>query len=491
MSVVLLSVLVLLAYVAVSYLVGRLVIAWLPGAPPRTVRTSAPLVGACILALQLWAYGAVRLPWSAWVLMLPWLALAIIFRRRFLAAMLDDWHAVGGLLATAAELDALETVLVVATVVIALIYLLNLVTQPVLVWDAIAMWLFKAKLYFTLQAVNLQPIAGDVSRNLNYPPLFSLMVATLFTFAGRMDDILGKSVNFVFFVTAVPSLLAITWTLLGRRLAIIFAFLLAAMPMLSTALIGPFNMGMADYPVGILMLMSLIHLVDGVRTGSPTSLPFTIFFASMAAMTKDEGFAFLVIVLLVVGADSIATFTQRRSIAPRWTLILAVLAVLPVIAWQVYFRAVGVPGAAHLSAVGRLGQLLPTLPDRALGIVKSLRRLLSAHTEEPWIAGGYLFSAILIFVRRSGAGVRVLLIVSGELLSYFLVYLVTPSDLGYIIFTTFDRLVLQIAPSVLLLLAVALHPYMASASATDAAGYRLRIGADPTTLNKGSVRVFR
>jgi putative copper export protein len=76
-----------------------------------------------------------------------------------------------------------------------------------------------------------------------------------------------------------------------------------------------------------------------------------------------------------------------------------------------------------------------------------------------------VLSAILIFFSRSGLGLRVLLVVSGQLLSYFLVYLVTPNDLGYIVFTTFDRLVLQIAPSVLLLLAVALHPYIQESSA--------------------------
>jgi hypothetical protein len=465
MSAVLFSVVVLLTYVGVSYLVGRLVIAWLPGPPPVTVRTSAPLAGASILALQLWIYGAIHVPWSALTLLIPWLSLAIIFRKRLVGGIVDDWRAVASIAGMLGQFEALEIVLVVATAVIALVYLLNLVTQPVLIWDAIAMWLFKAKLYFTLQAVNLHPIARELDRNLNYPPLFSLMVATLFTFVGRIDDILGKSVNFVFFVTAVPSLLAVAWSLLNRRLAILFAFLLAAMPLLSTALIAYFSMGMADYPVGIFMLMSLIHLVERSRTGHLASFLFMVFFASMAALTKDEGLAFLLIVLLVLVVDQIAGFGQKLTAAPPWALALAVLGVLPVLAWQLYYRLVGVPGPQHLSAISRWSQLMPILPGRAVAVVKSLQRLLSPRTDEPWIAGGYVLSAILIFFSRSGLGLRVLLVVSGQLLSYFLVYLVTPNDLGYIVFTTFDRLVLQIAPSVLLLLAVALHPYLQESSA--------------------------
>jgi hypothetical protein len=56
--------------------------------------------------------------------------------------------------------------------------------------------------------------------------------------------------------------------------------------------------------------------------------------------------------------------------------------------------------------------------------------------------------------------------VVAQVAAYFIAYLLTPYDLDWIISTTFGRLILQLAPSILLLLAITLG--QAPAAAQDA-----------------------
>src|SRR5438552_11312317 len=230
------SILDLMTYLAISYAVGRLLLARLTIDPSPPLRIGAPLIGAAILALQLWLYGSLHLPWHPVTLLLPWLVLVALGRRGFRTAVVSDWELVRQVGRELTRLEPLELVLVVAGVIISVTYLLNLVTQPVVGIDAVAMWLYKAKLYYAQNAVDLSPVAADVRRNLDYPPLFSLMISTLYALIGHVDDIFGKSVNFLFFVVGTASFIALVRSLLSRLLTVLFGFLLVAMPIFSFAL---------------------------------------------------------------------------------------------------------------------------------------------------------------------------------------------------------------------------------------------------------------
>src|SRR5947209_2495558 len=60
------------------------------------------------------------------------------------------------------RLSGLEAVLVAAGTMVVLAYLLSLVAKPLFGFDAIALWLFKAKLYYGQQSVSLQAVSHDV-----------------------------------------------------------------------------------------------------------------------------------------------------------------------------------------------------------------------------------------------------------------------------------------------------------------------------------------
>ena len=451
-----LSILTLLAYIAIAYAVGRLLVAWLTRDPSPLLSIVAPLIGASLLALQLWLYGGLHMPWNRVTLLLPWVVLVVVSRRRFWAALAGDWELVKQVGHELTRLEPLELLLAVAALVIALTYLLNLVTQPLTGIDAVAAWMYKAKLYYAQNAVDLRPVAGDVRRNLDYPPLFSLMVSTLYVLMGRVDDIFGKSVNFLFFIVGTASFIALVRSVLSRVLTALFAFLFVAMPIFGLALLYSPYMGWADYPFGIWMLVSLIFLFDGMRTDDSMSLLFAVIAAAMAALTKNEGLSFLAIVLLLVGYRLARKGAATRAVPPLDARLLAtgLLALAPVILWQLYLR---VEGFDHAVLSHRnWGQLLPALPGRALQILRGTRQLVYERLDYPWIGASFVLASLLLLVRRPPFSAWVYTAVVAQVAAYSVAYLVTPYDLDWIILTTFGRLLLQLAPSILLLLAITL-----------------------------------
>ena len=464
----LLSLVGLAGYLAIAYLTGRILLGLVVASPSSLVRATSPILGGSALAIQLWIYGALHIPWNPLTILVPWVLAALLRQRQLRRAVTDDWSGVLAEARLLARSGPLEVVLLVALSVLGLVYMVNLVTQPVLGWDAIAMWLFKADLFYSQQAVNLAPVASDIRRNLDYPPLYPLMVDSLYGLAGHADDIFGKSVTYLFFPTSLAGFMITARDLLGRRLAITFTFVLGAMPIFLNALFAFPYMGWADYPVGILMLVSLLHLVHGLRKGDHVSLALAVVYAALAALTKNEGLSFLAIVLIVLGLPYATTTLRRKeALAPNWSLVtVVVLSLVPLIGWQLYLRFNGIHSARLVGQQSWL-ELLPALPGRAVAIMVSIRHHFSLRGDYPWLVASYLLAVLLTAFSRSRLGLAVLAAVSLQVASYFVVYLITPFETEYIVSVTFDRLLLQLAPSVVLLLAVAAHPYLSVGVSTE------------------------
>jgi hypothetical protein len=457
------SVAVLIAYVILAWILGRLLVGLLSDEPSVLLRTTSPLLGGAMLGLQLWLYGAVHVPWVDLTMVTPWLLLAASRWRRLGVSLTADLREVLGeirlLILGTGHLEALLAILITT---MSFVYLVNLVTQPVLGWDAIAMWLFKAKVFYLQQAADLGPIASDVRRNLDYPPLYPLMVDSSYVLIGHLDEVFGKSVTFLFFLTGLLGFYVTVNELIGRLPALVFSFLLAALPIFGVALFSDVQMGWADYPVGILMLVSLLHLFRGQLMGDKQSYLAAVVFAALAAITKNEGLSFLGIVtllLLVVLVKVIRTSGWPRI--PVVFLIVGFSSLVPVVAWQIYLRLHGIHPAQVLSVQGLAATHL-SLATRAIVILRIMHGVVVQHSDYPWIGVDLALALLLIAVRRRGPAIFLAAAVLLQLAAYFLVYLVTPYDLIFLISTSLDRLVLQITPSLLLLLAVSLYPFRAS-----------------------------
>src|SRR6266550_6250947 len=445
-------------YILLSYLVGRLIATLLGFHVDALVRAGCPLIGAAGMRIELWIFGVVHVPWFVLWLVLPWLVAAVVTRRRTIAAVREDVASIRPLLSGLGDLDPLTAGLVAFTVATLGFYLLNLLAQPLVGWDAIAMWLFKAKVFFdsgSVDLANLPPRPISATRHLDYPPLFSLMVATAWVLLSHVDDMVGKSIGFMFLISGVAAITASLLPLLGKRLTAMFAFLMVALPALQTSFVLPYYMGYADYAIAVFMLLSLAHLYRSVRLGRDVDSGLAFLFAALAALTKNEGLPFrlLIAVVLVFGA---AWGRVKERETPSLLLVsVAAAGLLPVLAWQVYTRAHGFN--SDVLSLPHPTWTIGLLTSRARTIASFFFHLMNRNDDYPWLAAGWIVATVLTVISRYTRLTLVWAALTAQGLTYGIALLTTPNDVTFELNTAADRLVLQLVPSLLLLLGLALR----------------------------------
>ncbi len=453
---VLLSLVAIPAYFAVCLLVGRLLTQLLANRPEAVSVAGAPLLGAATLGVQLWLYGTARIPWNPITLVLPWLILAWIRRQPLHAALVADWSRLRIEGRAAQALDTFAIVVATLTGILMFTYLLNLITEPLTGFDAISMWFFKAKVFFLSQGLNLSSIGGlgtyqpgdsgpfhvtaGLIRNLDYPPLFSLMVASVYALVGGVHDTLGKGVDFIFIIVAAATVWTSLAPILGRRLAMIFMFLVTAVPTVQTALDNPIDTGYADYGLGVAMLASLANLQRAWSGGQSSTWVLAIVFASIAALLKQEGLLLLVLVMLL------AAWRARQLLASP-----AVVASIGVVsAWEVTASMHG--WRAHHLLNDSLASLPSVLPTRAVLIAAYTVMVVIHDGKVLWLAAAYGVSVWLVLRgARSTAGI-VLVALTLQFVAYFAVFTLNPGEFVGIV----DRLAIQATPGLVLLLGLAI-----------------------------------
>jgi hypothetical protein len=469
--------LALLVYILLAYCIGRLIVTLLGFRADALVRAGSPLLGAGGMALQLWIYGVIHVPWFLALVVAPWLVAAVVGRRAVVAAARSDVAGFRHLLTGLGDLDPLTAGLLALTLATAAFYFLNLLAQPLAGWDAIAMWLFKARVFFDAGMVDLSHVpivvTGSPSdRHLDYPPLFPLMVDSLWTMIGRVDDLVGKSIGFMFLVAVVASAAAVLLPLIGKRLTVMIAFILVAMPTLQTSFVLPYYMGYADYAVGALMMISLAHLYRSTRLGRDEASALSVVFAALAALTKNEGAPFLLVVSLIVGAGLAWAIVRDRDWPRQRFVGVVAVSLIPLLAWQVYVRVHGF--ANDFISQQSTHWTVGLLASRAHTIASFLWHLMNREDDYPWLAAAWVVSTALTVISRHRPLTLVWVAVTAQAAFYGIALLFTPFDLNFQLVTSADRLILQLSPCLVLLLGLGLRdlvsgPVAESRGAVDVA----------------------
>jgi hypothetical protein len=179
-------------------------------------------------------------------------------------------------------------------------------------------------------------------------------------------------------------------------------------------------------------------------------------------LVKDEGVVFLVAVLLVLGV-----FALRQTRAEGgWTvqrvsrLLAYALPIVPVLGWKLWVSAAGFQ-QAHVPSIAGFVQGLPYVPLNAIRIVSDLRPALSLHNDFGWLAIAIALSLALLLVDRTRHALAATVVVYVQLLGYWVVWLYSP-NLDFLVVGTYERLAIQLAPMLLLLLAIGLRQQVAA-----------------------------
>src|ERR1700694_4338625 len=272
----LLAIAAFLAYLLICHVIGCVL--WL------AVRLNVPgvvapyaLLGCAALGIQLWAYGFAHIPWNVLALLLPWAVASLVLRQRLTQTLRAQAASALALLHRLPGVDPLTGALGAISVLLVVISALNLFLHPVLAWDGVAFWFFKAKLYFIDQHINLASSAlipqVGATRTLEYPPLYPLMLASTFVVSGSVNEALGNSINLLCLIAVVPTMYSLLRPLLGRRLAVVMVFMFVALPAAAPFLVDGVYFGYADYVEACWLVLALVYLqAGGKRGGAPAAV---------------------------------------------------------------------------------------------------------------------------------------------------------------------------------------------------------------------------
>ena len=481
----LLAILDVLAFLAVCHVIGTAILLAVRVNVRGIVPPSA-LIGCAALGVQLWAFGFAHIPWNVFTLMLPWVAVWIVLRRSLRQNLQLQITSAWALAGRLRDVDPLGGLLIAVAALLLVAYALNGILHPAIGWDAIAFWYFKARLFFVDQHVDpASPALASIPhllvvRNQEYPPLYPLMLASTFVLSGRVNESLSNSINLLALIAAVPTMYSLLRRLVSSRLAIVFVFLLVAMTTQATYryFIDGGYYGHADYLEAIWILLTLIYLQAGqvpfpARGGALGQVPsaargeglgwgqygaadvMAVACAAGAALTKDEGTPLLLVTLVVLIVRYAWRWSRLREKPARRNIAIAVVCVLPVVIWHLTWSLASI---RPLMLNQHPLSLLPHLPSRAATIARYVAGMVGRRNTHGWMALSLLMSLLLLALNRFRIGATIAVVFAVQALAYFTVYLFTPIDLTEHLSESADRVILQLAPSVILLLAVSLAP---------------------------------
>jgi hypothetical protein len=316
-------------------------------------------------------------------------------------------------------------------------------------WDAWAIWNQKARFMFRAgpgwTASMVQSWSGP-----SHPMLVSLAVARLWAYAGAELTIVPAALSLVYGCAVVALVVGALGTR-TRRAWVAGAVVMA--PFTFSHLVAAQT---ADLPLGLFVTASLVVLRGGALEGWDTpraarTMALAGLLGGCAAFTKNEGFVFLAASSVVVAW--IAVRHGRFGAAVWWGAAALPLAVL-----MIWFKLTFPVGTAeYFTEHGGPGPI-----ERAMDMDRL--RLIGALAARFWWrwgggpATGALLATTLVSITTAAApgewtGRGLVWVVAAMVVSYYMVWVLSPMETVWLIGSTFDRLMAQVWPTLVLVAA--------------------------------------
>lgn len=311
-------------------------------------------------------------------------------------------------------------------------------------WDAWAIWNLHARFLFR---------GGDEWRTLfqvdwsqpAYPLLLPASVARVWAYAGH-ETTLGPALVALAFVIATVMLVMTALDLNRRRAWIAGSLLIGAGGFLAQV-----SSQCADVPLACFIVATLPVACGRKGVLIDRDCPHVMALAggatsAMGAWTKNEGLVFALLMLTLV-----AGVAWRRGAGRR--LLWWIAGGAPVVVTIVWFKWVSPPGS--LIDWQSLGSYVTRAFDLDRHLVAAA--LMAQHAVR-WSAPFAVsiiplvsVVAVWLAVVRGGMARRVMLVlISLMLATYYVIYLTTPFDIAWHVSTSFDRLLVQLWPALVL-----------------------------------------
>ena len=305
-------------------------------------------------------------------------------------------------------------------------------------WDAWAQWNLHARFFFRGLTDGSWRVAFDpilAWSHADYPPLLPATVARLWTYAGRESVVAPITIAALFAGSTVLAAGVSVW----RRRGAVRGCLAATAILATPSFMHWAPSQCADIPLAFFMLAAFILWQEehGVLAGLA---------AGLAAWTKNEGVAFLVVFVIIVVCAELSRGRRQalRRIGPVAAgaagVALAVITFKLVLAPPSYFT---------------VGQTFSQTLMRTLDLRRA-EFIAHALGRELWTNGASMIGVLPILsgfalvrgISRQAPAASAWggIAVAAMIVVYFLAYLATPLDVAWQVQTSVQRLVVQLVP---------------------------------------------
>lgn len=321
---------------------------------------------------------------------------------------------------------------------------------PIFDWDALAIWGFKAKLLY-LTPLYPRPWYFDEVRysatHLDYPLLMPMSLAGAYGTMRQQNEPLAR---FIFPLLLAGQIL-ILYTGARMFLSRVPALFITAATTCAPLSIQQASLGSADLHLATFIAGAAVYLMRWSRFHSRADAVLAALFSLFAALTKSEGLP-LAFILAALFLASWAFSPLRKPARPH-PIVFATILFSGIAIWLIY-RA-GIP---HIDE-NYPAQIRPTVlisnSSRAFPILGHFVRHMSAirNFGALWL----LVPLIALLGLRAFGLVQAKLLwalLLSQLALYWFAYLITPWDFQELIGVTIDRLLMHMAPTAGLIIAL-------------------------------------
>lgn len=327
-------------------------------------------------------------------------------------------------------------------------------------WDAAAMWFLKAKAIYLSGGLrdNFYFMSDNYIYSAKFYPIGgSILISAYYQIAGFVNDQHVQFFLLQFYLMSMILGYAAFRHFLPRISAILAAIL--TLSFFSTPLFLQYaHNGYLDLALGFMIAVTVALLCHLIYRGDDAQSNFqhyilTLFIAASAANFKNEGLPFFV--FTVIFASSALILAKTTEILPSskkktlFHIIPLILVLTPIMLWRILISTLKIPFWLNIQdniaqTVSRLKQIsyfyLEVFANTTFhGIILIPLVLL------------IIFQTTVILSKRKFHQLLPLLLLSFQLASYTLAYVLTSLPLQIQLRTSFERLLLQLLPSLFII----------------------------------------
>ncbi len=322
------------------------------------------------------------------------------------------------------------------------------VVEPLAEWDVVSFWALKAKvlLHEPLSSASYFVDPSKAYSQLDYPLLWPLTMAWIWAVVGKADLQAIKWLTPAMLCAVAGAFYGLVRTGADRARALLFTAVLFALPMQ----LSQTSRLSADVPFGFFVMASFACTYLWLRSGDEQNLKIAAPFACGMLLTKNEGIG-LFVVLVIAATVTMATtpLRSRWRSASAWLVAVPLGLAAPWLSFRLTIPKLNIDYASRIDfrILAQDGSRVWEVPLRSFTYFGDFA---------DWLVFWPLLALVLLITMTRSPRFDCMFLLTGLVLAlgaYGFAYVITPWELGEIMDSTANRLLLHLAPLSVFLMA--------------------------------------